>query len=366
MFCNLFSPFPHLQAGTGKTRTVLSAIRAILNLNGKNSDHASKYRILVCTPSHTAADVVTRRLGQHMNRDELFRLFDMDRPVATVPVEVLAFCRQSEDQLANFTLPDAWSLLNFQVIVCICSDAHLLYKIGLTNQQLRQRRNCFRTYLEKSCENTGLEFELRGVDDTHFTHLFIDEAAQASEPETIVPLSVVVDPFGGTRTVEIALVGDPRQLSPSVYSTQAAETGLKKSWMERLLQRPVSCLGGGQAHMLGPDMVQMDDWLKYSFQQNGLEQLSVFLTVNYRGHPSFLMMPSVLFYGDRLQCFETATVEEINFWCEKLRWVENLSDPVTAEAVGCTGNGDSPEEVHFENSLNGLCIFGVSRGKIPQ
>lgn len=332
-------------AGTGKTKAMLSAIRAVLDLNGKHGDRDSKHRCLVCTPSHTAADVVTRRLGQHLERDELFRLYDSDRPVATVPVEVLQFCRQSEDESGTFVLPEASTLLNFQVIVCTCSDAHLLYQIGLTNQQLRVRRGCLHAYLKKTCDEANLEFVLLGADECHFTHLFVDEAAQASEPETLIPLSVVADPFG-KRKVEIALVGDPRQLSPAVYSNQAAEAGLKKSWMERLLQRPVSCLGGGQSHMLGPDMVQMEEWLKYSFRHNGQEQLSVFLTLNYRGHPSFLMMPSVLFYADKLQSIshEKENAQGESFWCEKMRWVENLSDPV-AGVNGIINDRETPPEV---------------------
>jgi len=208
---------------------MLSAIRVVLDMNnrknGNSSGSAKKHRILVCTPSHTAADVVTRRLSQHLNRNELFRLYGPDRPVVTVPVEVLAFCRQSDQ--GTFVLPDVSSLLDFEVIVCACTDAHLLYKIGLTNQQLRERRGCLYSYLKKTCNEANLEFTLFGADEPHFSHLFIDECAQASEPEILVPLSVVVDPYG-KRKVEIALVGDPRQLSPEVYSNEASEAGLKK------------------------------------------------------------------------------------------------------------------------------------------
>ena len=350
-------------AGTGKTLTMLSAIRAVLSLNNNDADGnccKSRHRILVCTPSHTAADVVTRRLGQHMKRNELFRLFDADRPITTVPVEVLGFCRQSEDQLATFAIPDSQSLLHFQVIVCTCSDAHLLYRIGLTNQQLRERRHCLRSSIKKTCAVVNLDFELHGVDDPHFTHLFIDEAAQASEPETLVPLSVVVDPLG-KRQVEIALCGDPRQLSPSVYSEQSAEAGLKRSWMERLLQRPVSCLGGGQHHMLGPDMVEMDDWLKYSFRQNGYEQLSIFLTLNYRGHPSFLMMPSVLFYADRLQSSPQED-PKTEFWCEKLRSVESLSSIVFNVGSG-SNTKVAPSEVQCIKQRDWPLHFRGVKGK---
>ena len=51
-------------------------------------------RILVCTPAHTAADVVTRRLAEHLTKDELFRLYDGDKLVETVPIELVILVQQ--------------------------------------------------------------------------------------------------------------------------------------------------------------------------------------------------------------------------------------------------------------------------------
>jgi superfamily I DNA and/or RNA helicase len=79
-----------------------------------------------------------------------------------------------------------------------------------------------------------------GVIEPRFMHFFVDEAAQAIEPETFIPLSVVEDPQPESTKVEIVPVGDPRQLSPNVYSTKAAECELKTSFLERLSQRPIS------------------------------------------------------------------------------------------------------------------------------
>jgi AAA domain len=362
----------------GKTKTMLSAVFAVLastQQRNQSNNTAPAFRILICTPSHTAADVITRRLGAHLTRDQLFRLYSADRPIETVPVEVLGYCRQSDDQTGTFVLPDVGVLMQFQVIVCTCSDAHLLYRIGLTNQQLRIRRQCFELFLTKTCQGTNLSCTLSGVHDPHFTHLFIDEAAQATEPEALIPLSVVVDPYAATtsaRTVEIALVGDPRQLSPSVYASTAATAGLERSLLERLLQRPVHCLGGGREHMLGPDLAQMDDWIQYSFQRDGQEQLSVFLTTNYRGHPSFLMMPSVLFYSDRLQSAIYVKEQDVgeSYWCEKLRHIESLSDPVIAkdrnssnavpDEMQCRKQFDWP--LHFRGVVGKETIVAVDSG----
>lgn len=316
-------------AGTGKTKTMLKSIIEVL---------ASKqnHRILVCAPSHPAADVVTTRLGVMLkDAGQMFRLFDSDRPVETVPVHLLAYCRQCP-MTGTFALPSAKELLKFSIIVCTCSDAHLLYRAGLTNAQLRTRRRCFKTYMDRATEECNLTgCVIGGVDEPHFTHLFIDEVAQATEPETLIPLSVVVDPEPGSPKTEIILVGDPRQLSPNVYSTIAAESGLGRSFLERLLQRPVNCLGGGYPHMLGPpslgNLNTMQDWIQYSFQKEGQDYLSIFLTMNYRGHPSFLMMPSTLFYFDKLQSAK-ANGEHAS-WVKQLRAVEALSTLVTFENV---------------------------------
>jgi hypothetical protein len=342
-------------AGTGKTKAMLASIQLVLNTNTKSTAESTKHqhRILVCTPSHTACDVVCRRLGQFLDRTQLFRLYDADRSIATIPVEMLAFCRQSGKTGRTF-VPPASELLAFQVIVCTCSDAHLLYMAGLTNQQLRCRRLCFQQSLDKVCLDRNLAVTVHGANEPHFTHLFIDEAAQATEPETLIPFSVVVDPYLGIRKVEIVLSGDPRQLQPAVYSSTAAAAGLNRSLMERLLQRPVRCLGDGNEHMLGPNLIQMEDWLQYSFERDGQEQLSIFLTTNYRGHASFLMLPSALFYGDRLLSAGTDKdqVHGPAYWCEKLRVVEQLSEPVSMSITPAADIKSLPDEMKLRKQLS--------------
>lgn len=59
-----------------------------------------------------------------------------------------------------------------------------------------------------------------------FSSVLVDEAAQAIEPEALVPLTC-----GATR---VALVGDHKQLGPTVISPLAASAGLSMSLFERL------------------------------------------------------------------------------------------------------------------------------------
>ena len=321
-------------AGTGKTKTILATILQILRKN--HGQEKPRSRILICTPSHTACDVITERLVNFLStttqsdqlRKTVFRLYDATRPVETVPVQILPYTRQIGDG-GKFSLPDPQVLLGFSVIVCTCHDAHLLYMAGLTNASLRRRRRIVKLDIERRLRDSGLEFHgaIEGENIPHFTHLFIDEAAQATEPECLIPLSVVVDDDPGATKVEIALCGDPRQLGPGIYSPAAME-GLQRSLLERLLRLPVETYGGGRNHLMGPptadSLLTLDEMIEYSFQKTDYrENLSVFLNLSYRGHPSFLYMPSKLFYFDKLKSIASKLSNEK--WISAIRRIESLT-----------------------------------------
>jgi len=355
-------------AGTGKTKTLLAAILQVLRRNQKlqkqysqqeksNSDEFKPFqsRVLICTPSHTACDVITERLvnllsdeqkkeSNYNKHDEsrdpvrkmIFRLYDATRSIASVPVQILSYTRQGGAD-GQFVLPDTPELLGFSVIVCTCQDAHLLYLAGLTNSSLRRRRDCLKSEIEHQLMGSGLELcgRIEGCKSPHFTHLFIDEAAQATEPECLIPLSVVVDDDPDAVKVEIALCGDPRQLGPCVYSPYAMED-LQRSLLERLLRLPVDTYGGGRDHLMGPPTVDsrltLDEMIEYSFQKTDYHQnLSVFLNLSYRGHPSFLYMPSKLFYFDKLRSIRNNTSDDV--WIKAVRKIESLAENAYPESL---------------------------------
>ncbi|CAN0547209.1 unnamed protein product, partial [Ectocarpus sp. 12 AP-2014] len=92
-----------------------------------------------------------------------------------------------------------------------------------------------------------------------FDTVIVDEACQATEPSTLIPLSL------GCR--RLILVGDPRQLPATVISQRAARLNLEVSLFERLER------AGYPVHML---------------------------TVQYRMHPEIRAFPSARFYNGRL------------------------------------------------------------------
>ena len=58
----------------------------------------------------------------------------------------------------------------------------------------------------------------------HFTHIFIDEAGHAVEPETLIAISGIMEANSG----QVVLAGDPKQLGPILRSPFAIKYGLGK------------------------------------------------------------------------------------------------------------------------------------------
>ena len=77
--------------------------------------------------------------------------------------------------------------------------------------------------------NHGLTCRLVSADmKNHFTHILIDEAGHATEPETVIPLAGLLNKNmnnGG----QVVLAGDPKQLGPVIRSGLASKGGLGES-----------------------------------------------------------------------------------------------------------------------------------------
>ncbi len=195
-------------AGTGKTRTLICAIVDVLGLlQPEEQRQANTNRVLICCPSHAASDVLTRRLSRYLKQSEIFRMYDASRHFNTVPDHVLPFTCQAPGS-GTFSLPSPLVWKGFRAVICTCVDAHILYRANLTNHCIRSKRDCFKSFLLPPNNALGISFgKLISSEDVFFTHLFVDEASQATEPEMLCPISCVVDTHPGGRKVEIALIG---------------------------------------------------------------------------------------------------------------------------------------------------------------
>ncbi|XP_032914988.1 RNA helicase Mov10l1 isoform X2 [Catharus ustulatus] len=182
-------PTPYLlfgPPGTGKTVTV---IEAILQIHFSLPDS----RILVCAPSNTATDLICLRLHQSnlLKPGAMVRVNAAFRSAEQIDDMVKPYCKDGDDIQKAL-----WS----RIVITTCNSAGLFYQ---TDTRLG-----------------------------HFTHVVLDEAGQASEPESLIPIGLISEADG-----QIILVGDPKQLGPVIKSKLAKTFGLSVSLLERLSSR---------------------------------------------------------------------------------------------------------------------------------
>ncbi|KAF8895854.1 RNA helicase [Gymnopilus junonius] len=217
--------------GTGKTVTIIEAVLQILATN-------RQAKILACAPSNSAGDLIATRLRTQLNKDTLFRFYAPSRFKDQVPDELRDFTYTTAD--GHFSVPPMAKMKQFRVIITTCISASVASGIGMP----------------------------RG----HFSHIFIDEAGQATEPEAFVSIKTMADP-----KMNVILSGDPKQLGPIIRSGIARELGLEKSYLERLMNRDAYHL----RTCYGKSVVK--------------------LTKNFRSHAAILKFPNERFYDNELE-----------------------------------------------------------------
>lgn len=228
--------------GTGKTITLIEAILQVYYF-------VPSSRLLVCTPSNSAADLICSRLHHSGFLD------------TSCMARVNASCRQEE------------------------TISEVLRPYSRAGEDVRQA--AFHRIVVSTCSSAGM-FHNVGIQVGHFTHVFLDEACQATEPEALIPISLISETDG-----QIVLAGDPYQLGPIVKSKLAVAFGLGVSMMERLMASP---------------LYSRHDW-GYN------PKLVTKLTYNYRSHEALLTLPSKLFYKGEL-CVKAprAVVDSLCQW----------------------------------------------------
>ncbi len=255
----------HGPPGTGKTTTLIAAIEQL--------SHYEK-NLLVCAPSNAATDLLTERLAEkglkvvrvgNLSRiNESLLGLSLEGQLSQQP-EYMSMLRMKEKathlrkmiskrpkqdsyelralrrkhRLEAISLMDQAKMLEQFVIDRILRDADVICTtlVGAASPYLEQRR---------------------------FETVFIDEAAQALEPATWIPL---------LRADKMVLAGDPYQLPPTVVSYAAQKKGLQKTLLERCI----------------------DELSKVSL-----------LRIQYRMNPIIMGFSSEQFYNGELEADESA------------------------------------------------------------
>ncbi|KAL5477180.1 hypothetical protein EMCRGX_G023934 [Ephydatia muelleri] len=227
-------PVPYIlfgPPGTGKTVTVVESILQVYKRD-------ISCKILACTPSNSAADLMAERLHSsgHIEEGSMIRLNAFMRS-QVLPLSIENFCIVANKKAKSKTKSS-------RIVICTCSTAAILRAFNVT-----------------------------------FSYVFVDEAGQALEPECLIPVSLLAG-----RRGQLVLAGDPLQLGPVVFSSLASDNVLSISMLERLM---------------GRDLYKRNT-ITFAATGNYDSMVVTKLIENYRSHGTLLKLYSDQFYDGEL------------------------------------------------------------------
>ncbi|MES2836860.1 MAG: AAA domain-containing protein [Bacteroidota bacterium] len=249
----------HGPPGTGKTTTFIEAIIETLK---------TEKQVLVCSPSNTAVDVLTEKLAQrnvnvirignparvsenllNSTLDAKIMAHEMYKDLKNYRKNAEEFFRMASKYKRNFGFRERQQKqLLYLEARKILGEAKLLEDYILYEQ------------LDKAqvitCTLVGANN--RYLKKKHFETVFIDEAAQALEPATWIPIS---------KANRVIMAGDHHQLAPTVKSKNAEAAGLAVTLFEKAVDIP---------------------------------NVSVMLTTQYRMHQDIMQFSNQQFYEGNL------------------------------------------------------------------
>ena len=210
----------HGPPGTGKTTTLVAAVGELVKTEG---------RVLFCTPSNSAADLVTLRLAElglnvvrtgNISRveDDVMR-HTLDLVIAEHPdtAQVKKLRREAAD-------------IRKKAARARGRDKGLLFRdagrLSGFARQLEDRTldHVLDTAEVIVCTLVGAATSI--LSRHSFQTCIIDEAAQALEPATWIPI---------LKANRVVLAGDPYQLPPTVKNKEAERGGLNVTLLEKTL-----------------------------------------------------------------------------------------------------------------------------------
>ena len=208
----------HGPPGTGKTTTLVEAINEVLR---------REPQVLVCAQSNMAVDWISEklvdrgipvlRIGNPTRVNDKMLSFTYERRFEAHPdYELLWAIRKAIRELRNSSSRKGRSEAYHQKLARLKERA--------TELEIRINAQLFGEARVIACTLVGSANRL--LDGQKFGTLFIDEAAQALEAASWIPIR---------RASRVILAGDHCQLPPTVKSIAALKAGLGKTLMERIV-----------------------------------------------------------------------------------------------------------------------------------
>ena len=304
----------HGPPGTGKTTTIVQAIRLVLQ---------TEKQVLVCAPTNTAVDLLTEKLIE-----QGINVLRVGHPA-----------RVSEDLLKSTIDGQIQMHENYKDIKSLRRNAEEYFKMAskykraMGRDDYKQRtlyyteaRNCIKEsrlledYIVNSLfENsqviccTPVTSNNKALVKKRFNTLFFDEASQALEAISWIPL---------LKCNRVIFSGDHFQLPPVVKSIKAKQEGLDKTMLDRCTK---------------------------------IDTISTLLNRQYRMHQHIMQFSNAYFYNNELEADATVkdTVLSLN------EDVDILHIPVELiDTAGCSFDEiQNPETLSLSNKGEADLVF---------
>ncbi len=304
----------HGPPGTGKTTTIVQAIRLVLQ---------TEKQVLVCAPTNTAVDLLTEKLIE-----QGINVLRVGHPA-----------RVSEDLLKSTIDGQIQTHENYKDIKSLRRNAEEYFKMAskykraMGRDDYKQRtlyyteaRNCIKEsrlledYIVNSLfENaqviccTPVTSNNKALVKKRFNTLFFDEASQALEAISWIPL---------LKCNRVIFSGDHFQLPPVVKSAKAKQEGLDKTMLDRCTQ---------------------------------IDTISTLLNRQYRMHQHIMQFSNAYFYNNALEA--DATVKDTLLSLNEE--IDILHIPVElVDTAGCSFDEiQNPETLSLSNKGEADLIF---------
>ncbi|GAA4408507.1 AAA domain-containing protein [Nibrella viscosa] len=216
----------HGPPGTGKTTTLVQAIKALIRQNNQ--------KLLVVAPSNTAVDLLSEklheqglnvlRIGNPARVSERLTALTLDYKVSQHPH--MKEARKLKKQANEFRTMAHKYKRNFGKAErdqrkALFDEAHRLLKDVAASEQYVTDDLIAKAQVITATLVGANHYTVRGL--TYHT-VVIDEAGQALEPACWIPI---------LKAQKVVLAGDHCQLPPTIKSTEAARQGLNTTLLEK-------------------------------------------------------------------------------------------------------------------------------------
>ena len=207
--------------GTGKTTTMTASIMQFAKNIKKH------HKILICAPSNLAVDNVTEELIENGLEDSIVRIY--------------AVCKEKSERKPELNRVALHTMVQKEA----SAELKLLQAMRRNHEKMSKKKRFRLSILQLAVERaiigrkkiiccTCITAGSLMLSEHFFKYVFIDEAAQATEPECLLPML--------HHAEKVVLAGDHKQLGPIITNRQAQAAGLDHTMFERLMSKADSCM----------------------------------------------------------------------------------------------------------------------------